>query len=1567
MTGTTLEELLSDLGLKDHIKTKLTLSKVLEIGDRSALDEPAQSLKALPGCVLNRLMMANVTARSTQYTPSDEEASLNGRECNSLVKDLDNAINPLDIMTALFLCCDSFLQLELFVKMSMCQFAVPLLLPNCDTEKCTLMLWAMRDIIKKIRPNIMAGSSFIENSIVLADLPMVSFVRLGNVSVSKSQFLNKLLSNPQQYHDTFVHHDMECGDRPRRLSDGLVEISWYLPSGKKNIDIFTEPLAVANLRGDVRSFETQYRFLCQTSAAVFVFFEDFELSPKYFTVGDMKAQLFVIISQGETLQHDSDALQKMAAKCKIQSSNLIVKTTQNDTNFVKNVRTTVRHVIEKSPHKMRVEEMSGVAHELGILVDEDHDECQRAKQKADEITCKIKDTVRFKETQLPLQGEIWKELSQLEKEKSRLRQAGDQEIEHYKSSLEKKERELREKQRGFNMTEAMSSFITGMSVSGIERSYFLKWMRINLDNLSRKSLSGLREKYKEYCKTSGEKKEMIVDLDEQISNSSLGTEHFLREMGQLYESACSISDNSPGRKQIQDLPKFGAQMLLDGFPLELVDGDASNIPIKWISEVLSNLHSLVNSNTKIRVVTVLGVQSTGKSTLLNTMFGVQFAVSSGRCTRGAFMLLIRVKDKFREQLGCDFLMVIDTEGLKSPELAQLADSYEHDNELATLVVGLSDITIINIAMENSTDMKDILQIVVHAFLRMKEVGKKPCCQFVHQNVADVSARDNNLRGRKVLLEQLDEMTQAAARMEKRGDSKFTDVMNYDPEKNTWYIPGLWHGNPPMAAVSTGYSEAVNELKSSVIEALKELKETRPAHTFPEFLKWTRSLWTAVKCENFIFSFQNSLVAEAYTKLCKEFNRWDWTFRKHMYNWVIEAVTKVSNFDTETLTAQYGSNMDELLTSLKNEGTAELDKSEKQILKNTTEYFKKKDGHVYLVEKYKQEFMNSAKNLRREMQNTVVMKLESAVDNKKGMASVESIKKRYKTIMEQQVLQLLDYHRTEETQMSDKQLEMEFEKMWKKTMESLSVSGLQRQNVVKEIRSLLESNLKTKAGTVHERLSKVTHLEECGKEPFIISHVDRNYLVRLFNNYINHAQTKKMQEMSDSIINKSRKLIANKLETRTDFQKIYMLELLGMIDEHLENHRHLQLSDDFEASLKIHICGHAAREFQQMHNVFISDNDPQKCLEKFKNQFCNDFMDLFHKREQCQRKAQEFTSKCLKPAVREYITNALGVDLMDELIKGTKSINFSTRSFYQFSILKELLIEENFEMFVRYISKYEDFVKEWIFNEILEHFSRESSIAQLEARYLKQIIRKIKAAVDSAQRKAGSGNLDICMFIRDICNNLSELLVIPRDALDAVTLLIKAKSKQFPDWLLSSIDEMEQSLSAEYHSNKDVKKRLDTLPFKPQDELFRRVFGCGKQCPFCMAPCEAGGEGHLEHFTSIHRPEGLGSYRWEISEILSTDICSSCVASEGVFCSSETKGEYHSYKDYQKFYPDWRIQPDTSIQATAYWKYVFAKFNTQFAMEYKAEPADLPPDWKSITKEKAMESLEERFMMKTQNQ
>uniref|UniRef100_A0A3Q3EXY0 Si:dkey-85k7.12 n=1 Tax=Labrus bergylta TaxID=56723 RepID=A0A3Q3EXY0_9LABR len=1395
------------------------------------------------------MMMVNVKARNVEFT-SECESACDAESDETGFEDFDdfddgsdslnsnNRLNPLDIITALFLCSDGFVQQEMALKMSMCQFSVPLLLPNCDTKQCSLMLWAMRDIVKKYRPlSLSESKGFIEDRIVVSKLPMVSFVRLGECSLSKSETLNKLLSSSQQNHDIFVHRNMTNGDCPRRISNGLTEITWYLPCGNKNMDVFGEPVAVANLRGDIASFETQFSFLCHTSAAVFVFFDSLDSECKMLSNKHHKAQIF-LVGNRQSQEFSMDAVKKVAKKLNLTKSNILLKDKQmNDATFVKNLHKTVKHVVENTNVKMQIEQMADIAHELGVLVDEDCPECQTAKTNADAITGKIQDIPKYKDAHLPLHGEIWKKLTCLEKEEFRLQQ------------------------NSYDMSEAMTCFISAISRPGIERSYFLKWMRMNLDNLSRQKLSGLRE-------------EEIKEIDRQLSNSSLGIEHFFREMGQIYEASVSLPETNPSRQQFRHLPRLCAGLLLDGFPLELVDGDASNIPLRWVTDVLSRLNDLVSPKSKIVVVTVLGVQSTGKSTLLNTMFGVQFAVSSGRCTRGAFMLLIKVNENVKKELSCDFMVIIDTEGLKSPELAQLDNSYEHDNELATLVVGLSDITIINIAMENSTEMKDILQIVVHAFLRMKEVGKKPRCQFVHQNVADVSAPEKNLRERELLLEQLNEMTQAAARMEKKEENKsFTDVMEYNPATGNWYIPGLWNGSPTMAPVNAGYSEAVYELKKNVIQILGKCESS--ANDILEFTEWIRSLWNAVKHENFIFSFRNSLVADAYMRLCTEFNKWEWEFKKKMYSWTNDAEIKISNFGSvECEVSEIG----QLLTDLKSDACLVLTEWETKLLENLDKYFKQTEGHVNLVEAYREDFANSAKSLRREMESSVHNQLTVATDVRKGMTEIDKIKVNHTKELEKRVGALIEECRKKKVDMTDQKLDEEFDKMWNKMVKEQVL--YKQETFVKEKK---------------ERINK--------------------------NNYHN----------------------------------TFIQEILHMIDESLKNQKNVKIEIEFEVSLKQHICAVAARDFQEMHEDFIQLSDPHICLNRNKKRFCVNFKDEFHERDQCQKNAKDFTDDCLRPAVENFINSSLGPDIIGEM---KTRFQFSTRMFFQYSVLLDLLTKEKFEDYKSFICSYEWYVKKWILDEMVKVLTNES-LSEFEDRHLGSRIKSINDAIRKAQAKEG-GNLQ--ELIKDIRQELREKLVISKDALGPFRILNNVKHKEFAQWLTVCVKEMEENIKEQLKKT-NIKTKLANLDVKPENELFKSVIGCGKQCPFCKAPCEAGGINHKEHTTSLHRPEGLGRYTWDRSQKLVIDICTSLVSSDCSFRCDATKGEWHPYKEYTTIYPDWRIAPDQSLKDSDYWKYVLKTFNKEFSEAYKAKPADIPDTWKLITPQIAQESLKSSFNVK----
>ena len=1566
---TVLSSFLSKLGLEDFYPNKLTLRSFLEINKNSLSEGVVSSVKEIPWCFLRKLFKINAECRScTQLSNNDDDEDDENDplslDCYTAGDSADDNINPLDLTVALFLCADSCLQQEMALKMSMCQFSVPLLLPNGQNTHSTLMLWALRDIVKEWRPHDLAESrGFVENNIVQADIPVFSFVRLKNCSLSKSQVLNHIVSRGQQNHTMFIHREMEGGAHARKIANGLVEVCWFLPDGNSNLDRFPKPVAFANLRGDIGQSITQFSFLYEVSTATFVFLDKVEENEhKILTsLQDVKSKLFLVVNhKAENAKEDMKSVEATMEELELPNRNVKVKKSRiNVAEFSKKLCELIKPRLSDAKSIIRIENMPDKAVDLGLSVDESKTDKQR--KSAEEVINSIgKQSIPvYKIQQLALQGDNWKKLSKLECNECRMKDAGDSNLEDYKSQLQAEKQRIRKEQSQLKPSTAMRSFIETLSTSDKERrDFFLKWMKFKLNTDSRDKLTELRNRFKEQCQKKDVK--LIAELDRALVDSSLGIEHYMREMGLIYEF--SSQSSSPADK-VSHLPGLAAEMLLDGHPLELLDGDASNIPERWVTDVLMELHRKVGQKSKLLVVTVLGVQSSGKSTLLNTMFGVQFTVSSGRCTRGAYMLFLRVGEDMREELNYDFIVLIDTEGLKSPQLAQLEDSYEHDNQLATFVIGLSDITIINIAMENSTEMKDVLQIAAHAFLRMKEIGKKPVCHFVHQNVAGVSAHEKTMTERKYLLDQLNEMTQIAAEMENQSSIKaFTDVLDYDIHKNNWNIPGLWLGTPPMAPVNTGYSEAVADFKKNLLETVKGDRSDKLSR-IPEFLEWMRSLWKAVKYENFIFSFRNTLVAHAYDNLCKEFNQWEWEFRKEIFSWQKEAELEILNADKSEL--HY---VNEFAETKKKQALEKIVQQQKIMKQKLEEYYKRKDRHVHLIEKYKTEFFNNITGLENEIQHSVKNTLDCAIELKQSLKQVQDIQRKHRELIEDQVMKLLNNckHHT----LSDEELTHEFEKMW--TQVTANVSGLKEQDISARILNQLSKNFLNH--NVNEELQNIKDLKRFGKGEFEVKaeHVKRGKVNAVMNFIGKHVwwsteTTRELQIFANNVIDSCTRFVEDIAKTDADYNDCFTNELLEKVSEFLKKRSNL-FNPKFEFDLKLHMCGIASREFLRMHRKFSAKMDPKVQLESFKPQYLLDFLDLFKQRDDCQRKAPNFVKLCIRPAVEQYISTSLGLDIVDEILTGSHSAEYSTRSLFQYNIQKELLLKEDFESFVKYIRKYEIYVKDWIFQHIVQKMSEDKTLSKLKNKTLQVIVQKITEATKKASKGEDGVQLpDNQENITVLINNMRKYLIkdisISEEAEKTTLFKIQSTCHPFTKCLIKSLSDLNEQLQKEFSNSDNITETLNKLPLKPQDELFKRVFGCGLQCPFCKVPCEAGGKEHTKHHAAVHRPQGLGMYSNEDTEKLVETLCTTDVHSEQKFKNTDTKWEWHPYKEYTTYYPDWHIPPDSSIEASDYWKYVLVKYNDRFAQEYKAKPADVPEAWRRITKEQALKGLKDAFNIK----
>ncbi|KAI5618716.1 interferon-induced very large GTPase 1-like, partial [Silurus asotus] len=833
------------LGLENKYEDKLTKAEFLEISGSTLQNKEPSKENELVHVFMKRLLTGDYTARhvSVKTKPTDKRSQDTDQinDFAALFKKTENKecsqtqiqIHPMDVQMALFLCADDFLRQIMVNKLAQCQYAIPLLVPNPFSGKIECPLWTIRQINKNWKSSDASGEIISKTlPVYKAETPMVAFFRLGSVSSSKSQLINHLIN---EKHNTFFHKHCPGSSRTRLLMDGVVEIAWYCPSGKSS-DHFSECVAFCNLHGDSSIAVTQ-REILTTMASVNVILLP-KLDEEDHNMGvvqeccNSQTPLIVVLTDEENDNED--------AVCEINKGKYRVTLkgrNQSDVSVL--LRDVIKNCLLQKHTSFILENMTKNSK---VSVDESNESCKRGKEAAQKMMCLLdgKDPLIVKEKYLPCQGKLWHDWCQKSKELQRLGNTVDNELVQGKAH---KMKELRWKQQELRFSGLISFFVASLNLLSVhDRIYFLQWTGIYLDEFKSTKHFDIHQEYdkklnevlalngKNYKSEETEHKKLNLEKFqnkkkakktniEKISNKQnaahLGLEHLLREMGQIYEASVSEEKNMTGKGigNFSYLPELAAELLISGHPVELMDGDTAYVPLTWVSALLDEVIRKLGDK-KVFVLSVLGIQSSGKSTMLNAMFGLEFAVSAGRCTRGAFIQLVQVSEDKKKDLKFDYILVVDTGGLRSSELS--GNAIHQDNELSTFVVGLANMTLININGENLTEMQDTLQIVVHAFLRMKQVRVKPSWMFVHQNVSDIAAREKIRDGRRHLQETLDTRIKLATKDEDCSIENFTDVIAFDVENDVKYVAQLWEGSPPMAPPNPHYSENIQELKREII-------------------------------------------------------------------------------------------------------------------------------------------------------------------------------------------------------------------------------------------------------------------------------------------------------------------------------------------------------------------------------------------------------------------------------------------------------------------------------------------------------------------------------------------------------------------------------------------------------------------------------------------------------------------------------------------------------------------------------------------------------------------------------
>ncbi|XP_030635164.1 interferon-induced very large GTPase 1-like [Chanos chanos] len=1282
------------------------------------------------------------------------------------VTDNNEHIHPMDIFMAVFHCSDDIARQCIFTKLSTCQFALPLLVPDLCTEEIEIPLSALQQIKKTLKTKHESDGKSVERYmsrfIFSAKVPTVSFIRLGTSSNSKSQIMNNIISKKR--HPVFFSRHCSGSTTNRPLLDGVAEIFWYCPGGRKD-DIFETCVAFINLHGNAQMYPNQLAFIQDISTVIVLLLSENELE----------------MEEKKVVKH-------------LQKSNV-----------------------------------------LSDLNDQYH--------------------------------KTWTEIRQ--------------------------NTTTKDKERG-----------------------------IKLQNI-------------------------LKEITENIKHATFNVQHILREIAQLYEVLQPMGEEKMIHGiDINRFPEIGAEMLLSGYPLELMDGDVNHIPLEWISAVFDKLICKLGDK-KVFVLAVLGLQSSGKSTLLNTMFGFQLAVSAGRCTTGAVMQLVPVEEKLREQLHFDFVLVLDTEGLRSTEMNQ-SSTLCHDNELATFVVGLGDVTLINIMGENPSEILDILQICFQAFLRMTSVEVKPRCFFVHQNVSETTAADKNQEGRRQLIAKLDEISRVVAEAEDREVSGFSDIIQFDVETQVFYIKNFFEGDPPMAPPNPSYSQNVQELKTKLLNVAKWQSKWKPP-TLSEFRQRLQDLWTALMEENFVFHFRNSLHVMVYSKLEDQYGEWSWTLRKH-------ALETQNSLHYKICSGEIG---DTQMKQMGEEIQNSIGGVYREVKEDSDKYFTE-EKHPEILIQWKDNVEKRLEGLKHELIEEAHTKSCALLKSKKCRLELDRKREEYVSDLLQKSKNLAANLKGK--QQNDEELREEFNKLW--TTWAIEVSSKEPKAEPVNMQGITEKILQEQFKKYWDRI--IQHDFQFNVKDHIRTGLKDTvgFWAGWNCDKLLEIGKKTTQEVHEAV----NKILIEREREGFDVNDSFIHRLLKKIESvinSLETECEIKFKGLYKAQVSFDACSKAVKSLKSLSENFKKSNDPltyfnsqQDGYFKMFRNFCNEAASV--------KIFADFLGNHVKSVLTEAVIDKVSIGIVHDM-KSNHSAFSGNRSNLENHILKYLAEKENFDMFRDYILEPECFFKDFITEHVQEYLRNRTKVEYLFNSEWSLLAELILRECSSVSTKIAENQGNASMWLDEFCARLCKHIPISRKDLKN----IEKEDISDTEFLKKSIEESFREIT-----NKESIKNIFDQIFKagpiffkfrnrPDDILFKQMSGCWEQCPFCKAVCTNTIPNHdSDHSVQMHRCQALGGLFHEFSQLFKfseqfyLQFCTEMKVNDEFKPPGSNKWiPFSDYREAGPPYNRWNITPDGSEQH--YWKWFICTFQSQLEDLYQLKfegSGEIPKGWRHITKQDALRQL-----------
>ena len=1000
------------------------------------------------------------------------------------------------------------------------------------------------------------------------------------------------------------------------------------------------------------------------------------------------------------------------------------------------------------------------------------------------------------------------------------------------------------------------------------------------------------------------------------------------------------------------LPEIISRQLVDGLPVELMDGDHGIIPVAWVKAVFQSLAQVLGQEKKIFVLSVIGIQSSGKSTLLNTMFGLEFAVSAGRCTRGIYAQLLPVSDRLG--LPFDYMLVLDSEGLRAQQLGQ--QNYEHDNELATLVIGLADLTLVNMKGENVMEMTDVLQIVVHAFLRMQlaDSPHKRQCKFIHQNVAAINAQEKLAVDRQKLQEQLDNMTKQASVAQGLSETitSFNRIICFDCQRDVVYFSDLWNGDPPMASINKGYSSRAAETQQRI---LKEISQNfSGCIAIPEFINRVQDMWNGVLADDFIFSFRSSLAAKAYIEVEHELARLTQVVEQEILNWVntnckLKMERCQTEHDLQHCWAQLQDSLHVQITNQVEQNSEVLD-----------EYFEKHAASEIIVQ-WKSEKMSSFRMCGQALERQT----QSDLENMKIRILFELRQKSASQTHEQEIIKraLTVAESVRGECPRDQELQRTFDEVWKGwAAMSISAPSQDPTYVMTTLLQILWDRMYSEGNnkdfqhqlaitpvTVVNTMSFIKQ-DDITKDHIVLK--DRSVLCRL-TGYLFNAQSRS-DHICEAVGVANNMLITvigeveNISKQDTMFKPLHCRKIIDLLWNEISKHNKLALEQtafafttQFKAMLAVRVASYAVSKFQQMNQCFEEKHGVQAKMNSYKHRVFLLFKNTVTEAS-AEVTASEDFCETIKAKLIEYVKSEVEQSVRKEMYQAIGSTKYDLI----IKMLDEIAQDEKFLALCDYVSTPYDYAASWMKRFGAAHiFTKENGASKYSGyadhaahKIFSKVVSSISAATKLMSLMQGSRHYD--MWIAEFCKQMDDTMLLDPKQLRMASVRNIKNVEQYQKFLESDLKKLEEDIKTEFQRKTafTVRWQDNSNPFK---KVCDRLWGCTEHCPFCNEPCQDSDPYHQSsHHCVQHRPPGVRGIPMEGTNELVMETCTFNTASERRFtcgvigyvckftqnCNGWAHGAvYHPCRDYKKYLPKWDIAPDPAGNASKYWQWIVCTF------------------------------------------